>query len=111
MAERRRNTGLGAILSERWRLILSGEGDGPENMAIDETILDLVGVGVSPPTLRFYEWRSPWISLGSGQLSSDLDRCAVERRGWDILRRASGGTAVLHKGQLGYALVLPTSHH
>jgi lipoyl(octanoyl) transferase len=79
-------------------------------MAVDEAILDRVGEGVSPPTLRFYEWGSPWVSLGSGQQSSDLDRSRIEAKGWGVLRRTSGGTAVLHQGQLGYALVLPTTH-
>jgi lipoate-protein ligase A len=79
-------------------------------MAIDETLLGLVGEGVAPPTLRFYQWRSAWVSLGSGQLSADLDPAVLDERGWGLLRRASGGTAVLHEGQLGYALVLPSSH-
>jgi lipoate-protein ligase A len=79
-------------------------------MAIDEALLTLVGEGQSTPTLRFYTWTQPWISLGSGQLSGEIDRAAAEVRGWGILRRASGGTAVLHQGQLGYALLLPADH-
>ncbi len=79
-------------------------------MAIDEALLTLVGAGQAPPTLRFYEWRSPWVSLGTGQGASDLDPVALEARDWGVLRRASGGTAVLHQGQLGYAVILPTSH-
>jgi lipoate-protein ligase A len=97
-------------LSEVWRLIVSEPAEGPENMAVDEAILEQVGERAAPPTLRFYEWRSPWVSLGSGQPASDLDRAALETRGWGVLRRASGGTGVLHQHQLGYALVLPTSH-
>jgi lipoate-protein ligase A len=79
-------------------------------MAIDEAILQLVGEGASPPTLRFYLWSRPWVSLGSGQTAADLDLEAVAERDWGVVRRASGGTAVIHEGQLGYALTAPTSH-
>jgi lipoate-protein ligase A len=79
-------------------------------MAIDEAILTAVGEGEAPSTLRFYSWRSPWISLGSGERADDVDRDRIAWRGWGILRRASGGTAVIHQGQLGYAVILPSSH-
>ncbi len=79
-------------------------------MALDEAILTLVGDGSAPPTLRFYAWDVPWLSLGSGQSAADLDLAAVRERGWGTVRRASGGSAVLHAGQLGYALVLPAGH-
>ncbi|MGH2458511.1 MAG: lipoate--protein ligase family protein [Chloroflexota bacterium] len=95
---------------ETWRVIPPEPFAGPENMAIDEALLALVGEGEAPPTLRFYEWRSPWVALGTGQAASDLDLTALAERGWALLRRASGGTAVLHRGQLGYAVILPTSH-
>jgi len=93
-----------------WRLLSLTAFDGPENMAIDEALLTTVGDGTSPPTLRFYTWRSPWVSLGTGQPASDLDLSALNDRGWGILRRSSGGTAVLHEDQMGYALALPASH-
>ena len=95
---------------EAWRLIPPTAFDGPENMAIDEALLTLIGDGASPPTLRFYTWRSPWISLGTSQSARDLDATALAVRGWGVLRRSSGGTAVLHKEQLGYAVILPASH-
>jgi lipoate-protein ligase A len=76
-------------------------------MAIDEAILTLVGEHRSPPTLRFYEWHEPWVSLGSGQSAGDLDPVRMARRGWGTVRRASGGTAVVHQGHLGFAIILP----
>lgn len=79
-------------------------------MAVDEAILTSVGRGDAPPTLRFYTWSTPWVSLGSSQSHLDLDRTAIEREGLAIVRRSSGGTAVLHRGQLGYAAVLPADH-
>jgi lipoate-protein ligase A len=79
-------------------------------MAIDEALLVEVGSGASPATLRFYQWRSPWVSLGSAQESREIAGEALAARGWGLVRRASGGTAVLHCGQLGYALILPANH-
>jgi lipoyl(octanoyl) transferase len=96
-----------AGLNDPWRLILPQSLDGPRNMAVDEAILTLVGEGHSPPTLRFYEWLQPWVSIGSGQSASDLDVGRLAERQWGTVRRASGGTAVVHLGQLGYAIVLP----
>jgi lipoate-protein ligase A len=79
-------------------------------MALDEAVLIEVGAGTSPPTLRLYDWSGPWVSLGSGQPAADLDRAALAEQGWSLLRRSSGGAAVLHRGQLGYALILPAAH-
>src|SRR5438445_170226 len=94
-------------LNQPWRLILPGAFDGPGNMAIDEALLTLVADGHSPPTLRFYEWLEPWVSIGSGQSASDLDPVRLAERKLATVRRASGGTAVIHQGQLGYAIVAP----
>ncbi len=92
----------------RWRLILPRKNDGPMNMAIDEALLSSVGERTQPPTLRFYDWNSVWVSLGCSQPSSDLAADALRSRGWQVLRRPSGGMAVVHLYQLGYALILPS---
>lgn len=97
-------------LGETWRLLPLEAHTGPENMAIDEALIASIGEGGGLPALRFYSWRSPWVSLGPSQSASDLDRIACQERGWGVLRRASGGMAVLHRGQVAYALVLPSSH-
>ena len=97
-------------MTEIWRYLPPSAAAGPDNMALDEALLTQVGNGHGPPTLRFYTWTSPWLSLGSGQSATELDRPAVDRHGWGIVRRTSGGTLVLHQGQVGYALVLPADH-
>ncbi|HEX5415626.1 MAG TPA: biotin/lipoate A/B protein ligase family protein [Chloroflexota bacterium] len=79
-------------------------------MAIDEALLTLVGQGASPPTVRFYTWDRPWVSLGSGQQAGEIDRAACAARGWGIVRRASGGTAVLHAEQVAYSITLPAAN-
>jgi lipoate-protein ligase A len=97
-------------MTEIWRYLPPTAATGPDNLALDEALLTLVGEGHGPPTLRFYTWTSPWLSLGSGQSATELDQPSVDRRGWGVVRRTSGGTLVLHQGQAGYALVLPADH-
>ncbi|MGZ3676570.1 MAG: lipoate--protein ligase family protein [Ktedonobacterales bacterium] len=93
-----------------WRLIVdSGPRTGAWNMALDEAIMQAVGVGEAPPTLRLYQWEPPCLSLGKRQPLSgvDLERCW--RDGVDVVRRATGGWAILHTDELTYSInALPT---
>jgi lipoyl(octanoyl) transferase len=90
-----------------WRLIQSGLLDAADNMAIDEAILEDVADGQSPPTLRIYGWQPPGVSLGHRQPWDvvDLDRCA--HFGWDVVRRPTGGRAILHIDELTYSVCAP----
>lgn len=90
-----------------WRLLSTGQQDGATNMAIDEAILEAVAAGDSPPTLRFYSWEPACLSLGRGQPwdEADLDRCA--ELGWDVVRRPTGGRAILHVDELTYSVCAP----
>ncbi|MCD6360561.1 MAG: lipoate--protein ligase family protein [Armatimonadetes bacterium] len=88
-----------------WRLIYSEPLDGPANMAVDEAIMRAVADGDRPPTLRLYSWRPPALSLGYNQPSSqgiDIAECA--RRGFDVVRRPTGGRAILHADELTYSV-------
>jgi lipoate-protein ligase A len=89
-----------------WRLLLDGEHDGASNMAIDEAILEAVIEGHSPPTLRFYGWSPPCLSLGRNQPLAQANVAACRAAGVDLVRRPSGGQAVLHAGELTYSLAL-----
>lgn len=89
-----------------WRLILDGEADGATNMAVDEAILDAVVEGDSPPTLRFYGWSPPCLSLGRNQPLAEANLDACRAAGVDVIRRPSGGQAVLHATELTYAVAL-----
>ncbi|MFN2292038.1 MAG: biotin/lipoate A/B protein ligase family protein [Anaerolineae bacterium] len=89
-----------------WRLIVDGEADGPSNMAVDEAILRAVAAGSQPPTLRFYGWSPPCLSLGRNQPLADADLTACRAAGIDVVRRPSGGQAVLHADELTYSVVL-----
>lgn len=98
-------------MPESWRLIVSGFADGATNMAIDEAILQAVSEGLVPPTLRFYGWDPPCISVGlnqSVQEEIDLEQC--QAAGIDVVRRPTGGKAILHQNELTYSVVLPSSH-
>jgi lipoate-protein ligase A len=92
-----------------WRLILDGEADGATNMAIDQAILEAVVEGSSQPTLRFYAWSPPCLSLGRSQHLADVDLIACRRAGVDIVRRPTGGRAILHTDELTYSVTLPQS--
>lgn len=94
-----------------WRLLELEARDGATNLAIDEAVATAVGAGESPPTLRLYTWSEPCLALGSFQPLADLSPAARAGRGPAVVRRASGGTLVLHDGgHLGFSLALPPGH-
>lgn len=90
-----------------WRVINSGMDAAATNMAIDEAILLAHSAGKVPPTLRFYGWQSAAVSLGYFQRAMseiDLERCT--ERNIDVVRRLTGGRAVLHDAELTYSIVV-----
>ena len=78
-------------------------------MAIDAAILAAVGRGESPPTLRLYRWDPPCLSLGYSQDYADVDEELLQAAGWDVVRRPTGGRAILHTDELTYAVIGPKS--
>ncbi|HSJ26011.1 MAG TPA: biotin/lipoate A/B protein ligase family protein [Longimicrobiales bacterium] len=92
-----------------WRLILDAGTPlcGARNMAVDHALLASVQDG-APPVLRLYTWQPPCLSFGrnqhaAGVYSPDLIRVA----GLDVVRRPTGGLAVLHHHELTYAVIAP----
>ncbi len=75
-------------------------------MAADLALLDEVAGGAAP-ALRLYQWLPPALSLGRFQPLDDVDTQACARRGVEIVRRPTGGRALLHGGDLTYAVALP----
>lgn len=91
-----------------WRLIHTGYQCGAMNMAIDETLLESVAAGTSPPVLRLYRWRPATVTLGYAQsLERDINLQACREAGLDVVRRATGGRAVLHADEVTYAVIAP----
>ena len=92
-----------------WRFLDTGASPGSLNMAIDQAILAMHARGESPPTLRIYQWSPPAISLGYFQRRHGIDLAACRRLGIDVVRRPTGGRAVLHFEDLTYAIVAGTT--
>lgn len=84
--------------------------DGASNMAVDSAILAAVACGDQPPTLRLYGWDPFCLSLGYGQRIGDVNPDALAARAWDLVRRPTGGKAILHGDELTYSLSLPLDH-
>jgi lipoate-protein ligase A len=78
------------------------------NMALDEALLNSVAEGVSLPILRFYRWQPATVTLGYGQsVAKDLDLEACLQAGLEVVRRSTGGRAVLHDHEVTYAVIAP----
>lgn len=101
-----------------WRLLITPPARGAWNMAVDESILEHIGRGgplglrqgqVSLPTLRLYAWEPPCLSLGYAQPFSDVDVSCLNARGWEVVRRATGGRAILHTDELTYSVIAPNN--
>jgi lipoate-protein ligase A len=88
-----------------WRLILTQARRGAWNMAVDEAVLEHIGNGDSPSTLRLYAWDPACLSLGHAQPFADVDRDRLQERGWEVVRRATGGRAILHTDELTYSVI------
>ncbi|MGW8251549.1 MAG: lipoate--protein ligase family protein, partial [Anaerolineales bacterium] len=80
---------------------------GAWNMAVDEAILLATGKQRVNPTLRLYSWDPACLSLGYAQPISDVDQPRLLARGWDLVRRPTGGRAILHTDELTYAVIGP----
>jgi lipoyl(octanoyl) transferase len=102
--EGRPSTASFAVTPE-WELIVDPPANGEANMARDRELLDQLVAGERPATLRFYGWSPPCISLGLGQPDEILDLDAVGAAGLDVVRRPTGGQALLHDRELTYSVV------
>ena len=94
----------------QWRVIYDKPLIGSHNMAIDEAIMQAVAQGFSQPTLRLYAWQPNCLSLGYGQRIRDADLDRLQAKGWHIVRRPTGGKAILHGDELTYSVSLPKDH-
>lgn len=94
-----------------WRLLLDRPGDAAWNMAVDEAVLHACSRGEAPPTLRLYGWNPPAVSVGYFQdVEKDIDLEHCRGMGWPLVRRLTGGRAVLHHHELTYSVVAPVPH-
>jgi len=77
-------------------------------MAVDEALLD-AAAETDTPTLRFYQWLRPTLSLGYFQQYADREKHRPSLEA-DVVRRLSGGGAILHDREVTYSLILPATH-
>ncbi len=90
-----------------WRLIITPPARGAWNMAVDEAIAAHAGRGDVPPTLRFYQWEPACVSLGRHQPLADIDLARCAGLGYELVRRPTGGRAILHTDELTYSVAGP----
>ncbi|GGK19460.1 octanoyltransferase LipM [Caldalkalibacillus thermarum] len=96
---------------ETWRFLDTPSLDPATNMALDEAVLLLHGEGKVPPTIRFYTWQPPTLSIGYFQkVKKEINMEAVRRHGLGFVRRMTGGRAVLHDQELTYSVVVKENH-
>lgn len=94
---------------KEWRLIEFNCLDAYTNMAIDEAIFigrEKLGL---PATLRFYGWRPAAVSIGYFQRIEDPSLEEYKRQKLTIVRRFTGGGAILHKNEITYSLACPSN--
>ncbi|MDA8104477.1 MAG: biotin/lipoate A/B protein ligase family protein [Nitrospiraceae bacterium] len=95
-------------MGEAWRLIDSGRCGAAFNMALDEAIATRVRRDGLSPVLRLYGWDRPSLSLGCFQKASEVDAGYCRSRGIPIVRRPTGGRAILHDEELTYSFAATT---
>jgi lipoate-protein ligase A len=94
-----------------WRMILSGANDGYLNMALDEALLFSCRQDISSPVVRLYRWNPPAVSIGYSQCAlKAVDVRECRRQGVDLVRRITGGRAVLHHEEITYSVCASSSH-
>ncbi|WP_096153451.1 MULTISPECIES: lipoate--protein ligase family protein [Bacillus] len=96
---------------ETWRFIDSGEKSPYFNMALDEALLDWHSEGRIPPTIRFYGWNPPTLSIGYFQkVEKEVNMDAVRESNLGFVRRPTGGRGVLHDKELTYSVIVSEEH-
>lgn len=96
---------------ETWNFIDSKECSPAFNMALDEALLQWHGEGLIPPTIRFYEWNPPTLSIGYFQKAKkDINIDAVKEKKIGFVRRPTGGRGVLHEHELTYSVIVSENH-
>ncbi|MGE5893978.1 MAG: biotin/lipoate A/B protein ligase family protein [bacterium] len=96
---------------EQWRFIESGPSGAALNMAIDEAIALAVAKKHAPPTLRFYSWDKPSVTIGYFQNHSDINMGFCLARGVPVVRRLTGGRAILHDDEITYSFSAREEDH
>jgi len=95
------------VSTATWRFLDGGSACGARQMAVDDALLTLWGQGQSPPTLRLFGFRPPCLSLGRFQ---PMPPDTFRESGLEVVRRPTGGRAVLHRRDVCYSVIAPADH-
>jgi lipoyl(octanoyl) transferase len=97
--------------SKKWRLLFSPPRTGAENMARDSALMERAR-RTGESVFSVYSWIRPALSLGRNQTARGrYDLEAIERYGADIVRRPTGGRALLHHHEVTYSVTAPIAEH
>lgn len=91
----------------RWRVLDSGAADGATNMATDHALLARAATG-GEAVLRIYAWARPTLSLGMHERAR-VTAAALRAHGLDVVRRPTGGRALLHHREVTYSITAPAA--
>lgn len=84
---------------------------GLTNMAIDSQLLEYsIENNLKEPILRFYGWSPPCISLGRNQSDKFINKEFCSKNNIDIVKRLTGGRALLHDNELTYSFICPVKY-
>ncbi|TWT14569.1 lipoate--protein ligase family protein [Planomicrobium sp. CPCC 101079] len=98
-------------MKDTWFFIDSGHCTPAFNMALDEALLNWHSAGKIPPVLRFYGWEPAGISIGFFQkVDGQIDMEGAKNFGIELVRRQTGGKAVLHDCELTYSVIVSEEH-
>ncbi|UOQ95760.1 lipoate--protein ligase family protein [Halobacillus shinanisalinarum] len=96
---------------ETWYFVDSNHLSPALNMAMDEALMNWHREGKIPPVLRFYGWKPAGLSVGYFQkVNGKIDIEGVKRHGYELVRRQTGGRAVLHDNELTYSVIVSEQH-
>ncbi|MFS0752109.1 biotin/lipoate A/B protein ligase family protein [Oceanobacillus sp. 1P07AA] len=98
-------------MREKWAFLENTPQDAAINMALDEALLHWHRKGEIPPALRFYRWNKPTLSIGYFQkVDGKIDFQGMKKHHCQLVRRMTGGSAVLHEDELTYSIVISEEH-
>ncbi|HTP12404.1 MAG TPA: lipoate--protein ligase family protein [Bacteroidota bacterium] len=89
-----------------WQFLDTGFHAGAYNMDLDEKLVRSLADGSGRPTIRVYGWNPPAISLGWNQRMEEIDAAQAAADGIDVVRRPTGGRAILHSEELTYSVTI-----
>lgn len=94
----------------QWHFLVSGADSGARNMALDEALMRRAARAPGEAVFRVYAWSAPTLSLGRNQRARGLyDLDAARDRAIGIVRRPTGGRALLHHREITYSATLPAA--